>query len=139
MFNAYSGTTGVVQTQLYLSGGGSPNYNWHYLAITYTDGYDASDFYTLSSNLLGYDESRVSTNEFEGWFWYDGVAGSGVAAGGPTFYSLDFGKGYNFYLSVSTTLTLGTTPPYYIGSALGSSLATVNTSYGGSSVNLTQY
>ncbi len=139
MFNAYSGTTGVVQTQLYLSGGGSPNYNWHYLAIPYTDGYDAYDFYTLSSNLLGYDESRVSTNEFEGWFWYDGVAGSGVAAGGPTFYSLDFGKGYNFYLSVSTTLTLGTTPPYYIGSALGSSLGTVNTSYGGSSVNLTQY
>lgn len=134
MFNTYSATTGIVKPQLYLSGGGSPNYNWHYIAIPFTDGYDAYDFYTLSSNLLGYDETRVTTNEFEGWLWYDGLAGNGVASGTPFFW-LDFGKGYNFYQNVSSAPILSGTA----GSAIGSTLGTVNTSYSGSSNNLTQY
>ncbi len=134
MFNTYLGTTGVVKPQLYLSGGGSPNYNWHYIAIPFTDGFDAYDFYTLSSNLLGYDETRVTTNEFQGWLWYDGLAGSGVASG-TAFYWLDFGKGYNFYQNVSSAPILSGPP----GIAIGSTLGTVNTSYGGSYNNLTQY
>ncbi len=135
IFNAYSATTGLVHTQLAIQGGGSPNYNWHYIAVPYTDGYDINDFVIVSQSLLGYDETRVTTNENQGWLWYDGVALNGVAAGSP-FYWMDFGKGYNYYIADGfTTIALNSTA----GGALGASLGSLSTSYSGGSNNLTQY
>jgi trimeric autotransporter adhesin len=134
ILNGYSSTTGIVHTQLALIGGGSPNYNWHYIAVPYTDGYDINDFVIVSQSLLGYDETRVTTNESQGWLWYDGAALNGVAAGTP-FYWLDFGKGYNYYTPDGfTTITLNSS----VGGVVGSSLGTISTSYSGGSINLTQ-
>lgn len=137
IFNAYAGA-GNVYTQYYLSGGGSPNYNWHYVAVPYTAGNDKSDFTNINQSLLGYNDARVTTNEFQGWLWHDGVALNGVAAGTP-FSLMDFGKGYNYYASAGFNSTLGGISTLDGGDPLGSSLGTIGTSYSGGSNNLTQY
>lgn len=132
ILDSYSGT-GTVNADIYLTGGGSPNYNWHYIAIPFEAGFSKSLFVTGNDNLLGYDESRVSTSEGQGWFWHDGAAANGIVAG-TAFSTLYYGKGYNYYhIASNATYTLSST------SSLGTSLGSVSPAYSGTSDNLSQF
>ena len=132
MLVSYSGG-GTVNADIYLTGAGSPNYNWHYIAIPFESGFSKTLFVTGNDNLLGYDESRVSTIESQGWFWHDGAAANAIAAG-TAFSTLNYGKGYNYYhTSSNATYTVSGT------SSLGTSLGSVSLAYSGTSDNLSQF
>lgn len=130
MMNSYSGS-GTTNAQLYLTGGGGPNYKWHYIAVPFTSGLPTSDFADAGHNLLAYDNSRVTTggSDFQGWLWHEVTTEphSGVAAGGG-FSTLDYGKGYNIYYSANTLKTL-------TGTTIGATLPGVALQYAGSGDN----
>lgn len=117
IMDTYSGT-GTANVQLFLTGGGSPNYNWHYVAVP-QDGLSTSFFTSADAlNLMAYNDSRVTTSDFNGWSWHDGFGGTpGIAAGGD-FSTLSYGRGYNFYHSSDATVNL--TGLTSLGTTLGS-------------------
>jgi trimeric autotransporter adhesin len=122
IMTTYSGS-GNVNTQLNLSGSGGPNYNWHYIAVPFTAGYAKDVFIAYGDNLLAYDDSRVTTSDFNGWAWHDGYGGTpGIPPLGG-FSTLYYGKGYNFYHTSSyTTITL-------TGTTIGTNLGTPSLQY----------
>ena len=107
MMNSYSGTSGSVNIEMYLTGAGSPNYKWHYVAVPVNYINDKSVFTSINAlNLLRYDDSIIpdgsSHTDFEGWIWHDGWTTGTTGPGpysGPGFSDLDIGRGYNFYHS----------------------------------------
>jgi len=100
------GGTGVVETELYLSGGPTQenDYKWHYISVP-VDKVPVSTFPTL--NLAQYIESRVTgTDNSTGWVAFDGYIYSTGATTGPTFSVLNLGTGYNYYSANSETYTI---------------------------------
>lgn len=101
----YSGT-GIVETELYLSGGTTSenDYRWHYISAP-VNNVPVSTFPTL--NLAQYVESLVTgADNYPGWVAYDGYQYSSGTITGPTFSALVLGGGYNYYSSASTTYTI---------------------------------
>jgi parallel beta-helix repeat protein len=126
----YSGS-GTVNAELFLTGAGGPAYNWHYVAVPFTDGLSKDVFTAVNAyNLLTYDNSRVSTSDFEGWLWHNGQAHGGLAASNG-FSTLLYGKGYDFYHNISggAKITLSAVTP------IGTTLPDVALQYGGSGDN----
>lgn len=101
----YSGT-GVVETELYLSGGTTPqnDYKWHYISVP-VENVPVSTFPTL--NLAQYIESLVTgADNYPGWVASDGWSYNSGTITGPTFSILDLGAGYNYYSATPETITL---------------------------------
>lgn len=101
----YSGT-GVVETELYLSGGTTPesDYKWHYISVP-VNNVSVGTFPTI--NLAQYIESLVTgADNYPGWVAYDGYQYSSCTITGPTFSVLALGAGYNYYSAAGATYTL---------------------------------
>ncbi|MBK8883955.1 MAG: hypothetical protein IPN67_16715 [Bacteroidales bacterium] len=113
----YSGS-GTTNAQIYLTGGGAPYYNWHYVAEPFTSGISTTFFTNINAfNLLHYDDSRVVSSDFNGWEYYNGYSGTSGIAGGAGFTTMTFGRGYNFYNGSDANITL--TGSTAIGTMLG--------------------
>ena len=98
-FISGSSVSGSFNVELFLTGGGNPNYKWHYVA-TPIDGYSKTALTTginNTYNLLNYLESRVSTTREEGWNWHDGFSST------PGFSNLYTNLGYNVYTATDKT------------------------------------
>ncbi len=126
MMDSYSGS-GTTNAQLYLTGGGSPMYNWHYVAVPFIDGLLKTPFIDFNNdgtvdnnNLQGYDESRVTTNSINGWYWHNGQAHGVLEAYSTPLSTLTYGIGYNYYNSATRTITLSA------ATSLGTSLGTAS-------------
>lgn len=99
--NFITGTSvsGTFNIELFLPGGGDPNFKWHYVT-TPVDGAGKvvlTDNINNPYNLLNYFESKVNTNKMEGWNWHDGDRGSTI------FNTLRTDFGYNVYVSSDQT------------------------------------
>jgi len=125
--DSYSGT-GTSFIQLFLTGGGAPNYNWHYVAVP-VDGLSTSYFTSVAPNLLAYNDSRVVTRDFDGWSWFDGSALYPPVLGGGAFSTLSYGRGYNFYSATDANIIFPLMP------SLGTNLGTVSLQYSGSTAS----
>jgi hypothetical protein len=125
MMDSYSGS-GTANVQLYVTGGGAPDYNWHYVAVP-EDGVPVTFFTSIDPyNLLAYDDRRVVSSDFDGWSWWDGAADAPPVLGGGAFNTMSFGRGYNFYHASDATVNFsGMT-------SLGTTLGTVSLQYSGS-------
>ncbi|MCD4736704.1 MAG: right-handed parallel beta-helix repeat-containing protein [Bacteroidales bacterium] len=124
LFNTYS-DSGTEDIEMFLAGGGDPNYKWHYIAVPDDD--ISTDVFTDvgTDNLLLFDDSKISTNNMEGWQWYDGYDNT------TSFSQLNTKIGYNFYHSSDVTVQLPTTTDLL--SSMGSS---VSLQYNGNGLNL---
>jgi hypothetical protein len=105
-FKTGSSVSGSFNTQLYLTGGGEPNYNWHYVT-TPVNNYPKAVLTTEignSYNLLNYIETRVTGSDRNtGWNWHDQYNST------PGFDYLYSNLGYNVYVSTDhTALFTGT-------------------------------
>lgn len=104
MMNSYSGT-GTSNINIYLTGGGDPNFKWHYVAVPANYVNDKSVFTSINAlNLLRYDDSIIpdgsSHTDYEGWVWHDGWTTGTTGPPpyyGPSFSDLNIERGYNFY------------------------------------------
>lgn len=105
--------------EIYLSGGGSPNYKWHYIS-TPVSSIATSVFTGTTSNLAQYVESLpVSDSPYSllrGWIAYDTWSYYlNSITGSNGFSSLAPGKGYNYYYTANKTYsfsgTLNTSDP----------------------------
>jgi hypothetical protein len=112
MMNSYSGS-GTANIEMYLTGAGSPNYKWHYVAVPENLS-DKTVFTSINSkNLLRYDDSEIPDGtdhtNYEGWIWHDGYK-TGDTEGGPysgtAFTTLEIGRGYNFYHTNTFTVAV---------------------------------
>jgi len=90
----HSGSAATIE--LNLTGGGSPNYKWHYIS-TPVSSLDVSTFTGVTDDIAQFIESRPSTDVMQGWVAYDGWIYASGTLGGPTFSTLSPGKGYNYY------------------------------------------
>lgn len=99
--NFISGTSvsGSFTIQLFLDGGGGPDYKWHYV----NPPVNAVSKAVLTSaigntyNLLRYDETKVETLKSEGWQWHNGDDGT------TPFSLLYRNQGYNVYVNSDAT------------------------------------
>jgi hypothetical protein len=92
--------SGSFTIQMYLTGGGSPNYAWHYVT-TPVNGIGTAVLTTNISNpynLLQFDETEVTTDKNAGWEWYDTYGG--LTDGFSTLSNM---QGYNVYVSTAQT------------------------------------
>jgi hypothetical protein len=101
--------TGVTANiDLYLTGGGGPNYNWHYISspITYLN---VSTFApTFTYNVAAWNDDLVTGTLVSGWVAYDGYVYVTKTMGGPTFDNLArvIGIGYDYYAVADLKYTL---------------------------------
>jgi hypothetical protein len=98
-FISGSSVSGSFTTQMYLTGGGGPDYAWHYVGIP-VDGASVSVLTSAignTYNLLSYDETRVSTDRNTGWNWFDGYSGSTI------FSTMSNKQGYTVYVANPAT------------------------------------
>jgi hypothetical protein len=91
-----SSVSGNFDVELFLAGGGSPNYRWHYVT-TPINGISKSVLTTgiSTDNLLNYIESKVTTDMNAGWNWHDD--------GTNGFTTLLYSRGYNVYVPTDQT------------------------------------
>jgi parallel beta-helix repeat protein len=97
-----SSVSGSFKVELFISGGGNPDYKWHYVT-TPTDGYNKSVYTTDINNpynLLNYREDLVTINKDAGWNWHDTNGGAT-----PGFSLLQTSRGYNVYTATDQTAT----------------------------------
>jgi hypothetical protein len=129
----YSGS-GNANVQLFLTGGGTkPYWKWHYVAVP-VDGLSKTYFTNINAlNLRAYDDSRVTTSDFNGWSWHDGYAGTPGIPGGGGFDNLSYGKGYLFWHDSDATVNFTGMP------SLGTTLGTASLQYSGSTPELVIY
>jgi hypothetical protein len=109
ILNNYTrGSGGAEFIQLFLAGGGNEdddNFKWHYISTPVTS-LAASTFAPGATlDLAQYVESRPSLSLLQGWVAYDGYVYSTGVSNGPTFSTLNPGKGYDFWDSVDNTFT----------------------------------
>jgi len=110
MFDSYSGS-GNVYVHMYLTGGGGPNYAWHYIAVPGTMAKTA--FTDVNPyNLLLWDESQIVDDDMQAWQWHDGYDDTNE------FTTLYAKTGYNFYHS-SASVTVDLDPVTSLLSDLG--------------------
>lgn len=100
--NTLSGNAATVE--LYLSGGGGPNNKWHYIS-TPVSTLAVSTFTGVTDDIAQFVESRPEFDMMEGWVAYDGYAYSTGSNIGPTFSTLNPGKGYNYYDAANQMFT----------------------------------
>ena len=89
---------------LYLTGGGSPNYKWHYISSPFSASLSITPFSDVTLNLAQFIQSLYSSTT-QAWVAYDGYD-YGTGMGGPTFSALSSGTGYNFYDNVTNEITI---------------------------------
>lgn len=97
-----SSVSGSFRVELFIAGGGSPDYKWHYVT-TPIDSYTKSVYTTDISNpfnLLNYREDLVTTNKDAGWNWHDTNGGAT-----PGFSLLQTNRGYDLYVATDQTAT----------------------------------
>jgi hypothetical protein len=133
IMGVYSGS-GIANVQLFLTGGGTkPYWKWHYVAVP-VDGLSKTYFTNINAlNLRAYDDSRVTTSDFNGWSWHDGYAGTPGIPGGGGFDNLSYGKGYLFWNDFDATVNFTGMP------SLGTTLGTASLQYSGSTPGLVIY
>jgi len=91
--------------ELYLTGGGGPDYKWHYVSSPFNS-LDTTAFTAVTLNLANFDESSCITSTSQGWVAADGWIYSTESDGATEFGSLSSGKGYNFYDNVNNEITI---------------------------------
>ena len=102
MFDTYSGT-GTTNIAMFVSGGGGPAWNWHYVAVPADYINDKTMFTSINPyDLMQYDDSQIPNTlvatDNDGWVWHDGyVVGPPPSMDGPGFSDLIVGRGYGFY------------------------------------------
>jgi len=125
MMESYSGS-GTTNAQLYLTGGGSPNYKWHYISIPITT-LPVTTFTGVTQDIVGYAEQRVSIDLLQGWVAWDGYVYSGGGIDNNyTFTDLLPGKGYDYW----DNATPGTKFTFS-GQLNSSALSPITLTYGG--------
>lgn len=87
---------GTVNSQIYMLGGGDPNYKWHYFAVPSQQTTSVLTG-TYGDNLMRYDDGTDLVYKKDGWKWSD------------TFSSLVTTDGYAFYNAADKTLSLNGT------------------------------
>ena len=95
-----SSVSGSFTVEMFLLGGGSPNYNWHFVS-TPVNGISKDVLTTDISNpynLMSYDETVVTGDMNEGWNWHDTYEGR--TAGFSNLYNT---QGYTVYVSSDQT------------------------------------
>jgi len=105
LFNSFPGS-GTVKSEIYFTGGENPPSEpnrWHYMAVPQT--MSKTVMTNINPyNLLRYDDSRVTTDKFQGWQWHDGWDGS-YPQPSDEFYTLDEKRGYNFFRKTTDAST----------------------------------
>ena len=101
--------TGVTANiDLYLTGGGGPNYNWHYISspIPYLNVSTFAPSFTY--NVAAWNDDLVTGTLVSGWVAYDGYVYVTKTMGGPTFDNLArvIGIGYDYYAVADQKYTL---------------------------------
>lgn len=99
--NFISGSTvsGSFNVELFLAGGGNPNYKWHYVTppvASISKSVLTTDI-NNTNNLLNYLETKVTTDKSAGWQWHDGYLGT------TAFTTLTNTNGYNVYVPTDKT------------------------------------
>jgi len=105
--------SGNEEIELYLTGGSSPDYKWHYISSPVSS-LATSVFTGTTNNLAQYVESLpVSDSPYDllrGWIAYDTWSYySGSLSGSNGFSTLDPGKGYNYYYTSNKTYSFSGT------------------------------
>jgi hypothetical protein len=100
--STFSGSAATIE--LYLSGGGDPNFKWHYIS-TPVSSLNVSTFTGVTLDIAQYIESAPNFDLLEGWIAYDGYNYSTGTITGPTFSTLTPGKGYNYYDAANQKFT----------------------------------
>ena len=97
---SYSGTGGLMRVAIYVTGGDiipEEVGRWHYIAAPVTVSKsvitDIDPF-----NLMNYDETKVTTDDIQGWQWHDGWDGT------TGFSTMDARRGYNISFAMDTTV-----------------------------------
>ena len=120
-----SSVTGSFSVELFLAGGGAPDYKWHYVTPPINN-YDKAVLTTAISNpnnLLNYLETVVTTDKNTGLNWHNGFNST------PGFLTLLTSRGYNVYVSTDqTAIFAGTILP-------GSTITNTNITCGGTNVD----
>lgn len=104
-FLAGTTTSGSFNVELFLAGGGSPNFKWHYVTppLASIGKIVLTSDINNTNNLLNYLENKVITDKMQGWQWHDGFDGT------TGFNTLLNTFGYNVYvLTDKTALFTGT-------------------------------
>jgi hypothetical protein len=103
MFSSYSGTTGIVNSSIFLTGGiaGTDMWRWHYFAVPSLQNKNVLTT-SYGNNLLRYDDRSGITDINGGWQWHDGWEGT------TAFSNLTSGNGYSFYYNENTTINFNT-------------------------------
>jgi hypothetical protein len=94
-----SSVSGLFNVELFLAGGGNPDYKWHYVT-TPEDDYGKAVLTTDIGNpynLLNYREDLVTTDKSTGWNWNDGYNST------PGFSTLQTLLGYDVYVAGDQT------------------------------------
>jgi hypothetical protein len=91
--------SGSFTVEMFLAGGGDPNFKWHYITTPVQS--ISKTVVTTSignpNNLLNYNEAIVTTDKLAGWNWHDGYSGS------SSFTTLLNTFGYNVYVPTDQT------------------------------------
>jgi len=99
--------SGTDSIELYLSGGGGPNYKWHYIStpISYLN---VSTFApTYSNNVASWNDDALSGTLVSGWIDFDGyVYSTKVIIFQKAFDHLIPGIGYDYYAIAGRKYTL---------------------------------
>jgi len=98
--------SGTDSIELYLSGGGGPNYKWHYISkpISYLNVSTFATSYTY--NVAGWYDNLISGALVSGWIAFDGYVYSTKTLGGPTFDNFVTGIGYDYYAVADRKYTI---------------------------------
>lgn len=99
--NFISGSTvsGSFNVELFLAGGGSPYYRWHYVTppVASISKTVLTTDINNTNNLLNYVETKVTTDKSAGWQWHDGYLGT------QAFTTLTNTNGYDVYVPTDKT------------------------------------
>ncbi len=123
---SYSGASGNINIDHYLTGEDSENGLWHYIAspatVSKTVFTDIEPYF-----LFRYDETKVLTEVDEGWQWHDGHGGT------TPFSQLVAREGYDVSVIADTTMT------YRNLKSLTTSIGRIDLSFSGSGGDTTIY
>jgi hypothetical protein len=98
---SYTGTSGSLNINQHIYGGEivpGTSYEWHYIAPPATVNKSVITDIT-PWDLLGYDQSAVTTDISQGWQWHDGYGGT------TGFSTINANSGYLVYFETDTTIS----------------------------------
>jgi hypothetical protein len=100
-----TGNNVTAMVDLYITGGGSPNYRWHYISVPVSN-VDTNVFWSYTKDLARYISGRPSSGAMEGWVAADGyVYSNGSQDNQYAFNKLYLRTGYNYYRSADHKYT----------------------------------